>query len=357
MDLILSASGSNPANIKSGGVGRRVRFAWQLAGAGRLPATTDEVLVAVCAPRLPCRIGGLRHPGRPGQRRACCVTPARSGGPGLDAAGFDWSEPSAASSSTTPVMMIEAAAAGNAAWRSARGSWSNPYLGGGQPGHALSLRARDRGYHVVLAPNRWANPGSCAFVDWLIAAGPSAECAAEASCRRRGSHGVSAVRGFRPSRAMAMCSFAAGVVTTISPCKGRSRIDFTVAPAKDRLGRHPAVRFSRNTARRSPLVITAALVGNKTATRERASSADQPLLVVTGRRPGSSPSSASRPSSSRRALNSSGFHAVLRGWRQLHQTRTSPVGRLFMAGMREIHVRPGLAWEGKARRICRDQFS
>ena len=173
VDLILSAS-IQLANIKSGEVDVGVRFGpgnWPGLVAYRL---TDEVLVAVCAPDYPARIGGLATPADLAKARLL-RHPSLPWRPWLDAAGLDWPEPVGGVQFDDAVMMIEAAAAGNGVAVSP-GKLVEPYLAAGSLVMPFPFAPRDRGYHVVLAPESVGKPWVMAFVDWLIAAaGPSAE--------------------------------------------------------------------------------------------------------------------------------------------------------------------------------------
>ena len=167
IDLILSAS-IHLANIKSGEVDVGVRY-----GQGNWPGLvayklTDEVLLAVCAPDYPARVGGqvapadiakarlLRHPSLPWK-------------PWLEAAGLDWPEPGGGVQFDDAVMMIEAAVAGNGIAVSP-GKLVAPYLAAGSLVQLFDLAPRDRGYHVVLAPESVGKPWVMAFADWLVAA-------------------------------------------------------------------------------------------------------------------------------------------------------------------------------------------
>lgn len=167
IDLILSAS-IHLANIKSGEVDVGVRY-----GHGHWPGLvayklSDEVLLAVCSPIYPAAVGGLECPADLTRARLL-RHPSLPWRPWLDAAGLDWPEPSGGILFDDAVMMIEAAVAGNGVAVSP-GKLIEPYLAAGSLIKLFDLEPRDRGYHVVLAPESVNKPWVMAFADWLIGA-------------------------------------------------------------------------------------------------------------------------------------------------------------------------------------------
>lgn len=167
VDLVLSAS-IHLANIKSGEVDVGVRY-----GQGHWPGLvayklTDEVLVAVCAPDYPARVGGLEKPADLVRAQLVRHT-ILAWKPWLEAAGLDWPEPTGGLLFDDSVMMLEAAAAGNGVAISP-GKLVAPYLADGSLVQLFDVAPQDRGYHVVLAPDSVAKPWVMAFVNWLIAA-------------------------------------------------------------------------------------------------------------------------------------------------------------------------------------------
>ena len=165
IDLILSAS-IQLANIKSGEVDVGVRY-----GQGHWPGLvayklTDEVLEAVCAPDYPARIGGLETPADLAKAKLL-RHPSLPWRPWLDAAGLDWEEPSGGVLFDDAVMMIEAAAAGNGIAVSP-GKLIAPYVAAGSLVKLFGLAPKDRGYHVVLAPESVNKPWVMAFANWLV---------------------------------------------------------------------------------------------------------------------------------------------------------------------------------------------
>lgn len=167
IDLIVSSS-IQLANIKSGEVDVGVRYGhgdWPGLVAYKL---TDEVLVAVCSPDYPTRVGGLEVPADIAKGKLL-RHPSLPWKPWLDAAGLDWPEPTGGVLFDDAVMMIEAAAAGNGIAVSP-GKLIEPYLATGSLIRLFDLAPKDRGYHVVLAPESVAKPWVMAFADWLVAA-------------------------------------------------------------------------------------------------------------------------------------------------------------------------------------------
>jgi len=170
IDLILSSS-IQLANIKSGEVDVGVRY-----GLGHWPGLvayklTDEVLVAVCNPGYPARIGGLEKPADLVKARLL-RHPSLPWKPWLDAAGLDWPEPTGGVQFDDAVMMIETAAAGNGVAVSP-GKLIEPYVAAGSLIKLFGLAPLDRGYHVVLAPESVSKPWVMAFADWLVEAARS----------------------------------------------------------------------------------------------------------------------------------------------------------------------------------------
>lgn len=178
IDLILSAS-TQLVNIKSGEVDVGVRY-----GLGHWPGLvayklTDEVLVAVCSPDYPARVGGLEKPDDLAKARLL-RHPSLPWRPWLDAAGLDWPEPSSGVQFDDAVMMIETAVAGNGVALSP-GKLVEPYLAAGSLIMPFPFAPQDRGYHVVLTPESVDRPWVMAFANWLIAAArPAGASPAEA---------------------------------------------------------------------------------------------------------------------------------------------------------------------------------
>ena len=166
-DLILSAS-MHLADIKSGEMDVGVRY-----GNGHWPGLvalklSDEVLMAVCAPAYPAGVGGLRQPADLVRAQLLRL---RHGSlpwkPWFEAAGLDWPEPTGGMQFDDPVMLLEAAVAGNGVALSA-GKLVEPYIAAGALMQPFAIAPRDRGYYVVLAPESREKPWVMAFVDWLV---------------------------------------------------------------------------------------------------------------------------------------------------------------------------------------------
>ncbi|MCM8611076.1 transcriptional regulator GcvA [Accumulibacter sp.] len=167
VDLILSTS-TQLGTIRSGEVDVGVRY-----GDGQWPGLasfkmSDEVLVTVCSPAYPARVGGLDEP--VDLARACLLHhPILPWRPWLEAAGLDWPEPAGGVRFDDAVMMIEAAAAGHGVALCPR-RLVEPHLEAGSLMQPFAVAALDRGYHVLLAPDAPSRPSAMAFVHWLLAA-------------------------------------------------------------------------------------------------------------------------------------------------------------------------------------------
>ncbi|EXI72176.1 MAG TPA: transcriptional regulator GcvA [Candidatus Accumulibacter phosphatis] len=167
IDLILSTS-TQLGIIRSGEVDVGVRY-----GHGKWPGLpafkmSDEVLVTVCSPDYPARVGGLDEP-RHLARASLLRHPILPWRPWLQAAGLDWPEPAGGVRFDDAVMMIEAAAAGNGVALSPR-RLVEPHLAAGSLIQAFAIEAIDHGYHVLLSPDAQARPWVMGFVNWLLAA-------------------------------------------------------------------------------------------------------------------------------------------------------------------------------------------
>lgn len=164
IDLNLSAS-TQLANIKSGEVDIGVRYGngdWPGLVARKL---TDEVLAVVCSPDYPARVGGLAAPDDLAKAQLL-RHPKLPWKPWLEAAGLDWPEPDGGMLFDDAVMMIEAAAAGTGVAVCLE-KLVAPYLAAGSLIQPFPVAPRDKGYHVVVAPESVDKPWVMAFVDWL----------------------------------------------------------------------------------------------------------------------------------------------------------------------------------------------
>lgn len=167
IDLILSAS-TQLANIKSGEADIGIRYghgSWPGLAAHKL---SDEVLVVVCSPDYPARIGGLATPDDLA-KATFLRHPALPWKPWLDEAGLAWPEPAGGMLFDDAAMMIEAAEAGTGI-AVTPGKLVEQRLATGRLIQPFPVSARDRGYYVVLLPESQAKPWVMAFVNWLIAA-------------------------------------------------------------------------------------------------------------------------------------------------------------------------------------------
>ncbi|MFO1405087.1 MAG: transcriptional regulator GcvA [Azonexus sp.] len=169
IDLILSSS-MRCADIKSGEMDLGLRY-----GAGFWPGLvayklSDEVLTAVCAPDYPGRVGGLERPADLARATLLRLRPTgMPWKPWLEAAGLDWPEPTSGVQFDDALLMLEAAVSGNGVALSV-GKLAESYLAAGSLVQPFPVTCRDRGYHVVLAPDSREKPWIMAFVDWLVAA-------------------------------------------------------------------------------------------------------------------------------------------------------------------------------------------